>query len=104
MVQCDRVYGGGPVWLLANDAAAGWGGDRIALVEGPSGAWGVVLRTAWDTVADANAFEAAAAPLVEKLASPASLLPGAGGAERWIVIGSDAATLNRLAGVLGLAG
>ena len=88
----------------ANDAAAGWGGDRLALVEGPSGAWGVVLRTAWDSAADATAFEAAATPLVEKLASPASLLPGAGGAERWIVIGSDDATLNRLAGVLGLAG
>ena len=30
----------------ANDAAAGWGGDRVAVVDGPNGAWGVVLRTA----------------------------------------------------------
>ena len=88
----------------ANDAAAGWGGDRIALVDGPGGAWGVVLRTAWDTDADAVAFEAAATALVAGLPSPGALLPGAGGTERWIVIGSDAATLNRLAGVLGLAG
>jgi hypothetical protein len=87
----------------ANDAAAGWGGDRIAVVDGPNGAWGVVLRTAWDTAADATAFESAAKPLVDGLAAPASLLPGTGGTERWVVIGSDDATLNRLAGVLGLA-
>jgi hypothetical protein len=88
----------------ANDAAAGWGGDRIALVAGPNGAWGVVLRTAWDSDSDAAAFEEAASPLVEGLATPASLLPGAGGSERWIVIGSDDATLSRVAGALGLAG
>jgi hypothetical protein len=88
----------------ANDAAAGWGGDRIALVEGPNDAWGVVLRTAWDSDSDAAAFEAAAAPLVDELASPAALLPGAGGVERWVVVGSDEATLNAVAGALGLAG
>jgi hypothetical protein len=88
----------------ANAAAAGWGGDRISLVNGPNGAWGVVLRTAWDTPADAAEFEAAATPLLDALATPASLLPGAGGPERWVVIASDDATLNRLAGVLGLAG
>jgi hypothetical protein len=101
------------VWLRANkalaggaagDAAAGWGGDRIAVLNGPSGAWGVVLKTAWDTDADATAFEAAASSLVDGLASPASLLPGAGGRERWVVVGSDDATLNALAGALGLAG
>jgi len=88
----------------ANDAAAGWGGDRIALVEGPNGAWGVVLRTAWDSDSDAAAFEAAATALVDELASPAALLPGAGGVERWVVVGSDEATLNAIAGALGLAG
>jgi hypothetical protein len=88
----------------ANAAAAGWGGDRIDLVEGPAGAWGVILKTVWDRDADAVQFEKAATGLVDGLASPASLLPGAGGAERWIVIGSDDATLNRVAGALGLAG
>ena len=101
------------VWLKGNTAidaatataaAAGWGGDRIALVQGPGGAWGVVLRTAWDTPADAAQFESAATGLVAGLPSPASLLPGAGGSERWVVIGSDDATLGRLAGALGLAG
>jgi hypothetical protein len=88
----------------ANDAAAGWGGDHVAVLNGPGNTWAVVLRTAWDSVADAAAFESAAASLVQGLASPASLLPGAGGTERWVVIGSDDATLNKLAGALGLAG
>jgi len=88
----------------ANAAAAGWGGDRMALVDGPSGSWAVILRTVWDTDADAAQFESAASALVDGLASPASLLRGAGGPERWVVIGSDDATLGRVAGVLGLAG
>jgi hypothetical protein len=88
----------------ANDAAAGWGGDRIAVLDGPNGSWAVVLRTAWDTRSDAAAFETAATPLVHGLAAPAALLPGAGGSERWIVIGSDDATLNLATSVLGLAG
>lgn len=88
----------------ANDAAAGWGGDRIAVLDGPNGSWAVVLRTAWDTPADAADFEKAATPIVDGLTAPAALLPGAGGSERWIVIGSDDAALNRLSGALGLAG
>jgi hypothetical protein len=88
----------------ANDAAAGWGGDRIAVLNGPNGAWSIVLRTAWDSAADAAAFEAAASPLVDALAAPAGLLPGAGGTERWVVIGSDDAALDATAGALGLAG
>ena len=48
-------------------AAAGWGGDRVALLEGPGGAAGVVLDTAWDTDADADEFQAALDPLVAKL-------------------------------------
>ena len=99
-LRSNTDLGGG----IANDAAAGWGGDRVAVLAGPNGAWGVVLRTAWDSDADAQDFEAAATSLVEGLAAPASLLPGAGGRERWVVIGSDDATLGRLAGVLGLAG
>jgi len=88
----------------ANAAAAGCGGDRISVLDGPNGSWAVVLRTAWDTPADAAAFESAAAPLVDGLKAPASLLPGSGGSERWVVIGSDAAALNTAASALGLAG
>jgi hypothetical protein len=89
---------------VANQAAAGWGGDRVVVVHGPNGAWGVALRTLWDTVGDAAEFEAAALPLVAALGSPAALLRGPGGPERWVVIGSDDAALNSLADALGLAG
>jgi hypothetical protein len=88
----------------ADAAAAGWGGDRIAALRGPNGAWGVVLRTAWDTTNDASEFETAAKPLVDGLSDTAQLLPGAGGTERWVLVASDDATLSRIAGVLGLAG
>jgi hypothetical protein len=88
----------------AEAAAAGWGGDRVAAIRGPNGAWAVVLKTAWDSAKDATEFEAAAKPLVDGLADPAQLLPGAGGTERWVLVGSDDATLNRVASTLGLAG
>ncbi|MGH2408487.1 MAG: hypothetical protein ACRDF7_10475, partial [Candidatus Limnocylindrales bacterium] len=44
------------VWLqpiageaTAKAAAAGWGGDRVAMFEGPGGAWLIAWSTAWDT-------------------------------------------------------
>jgi hypothetical protein len=88
----------------AIDAAAGWGGDRVAVANGPNGTWGVVLRTSWDTAADAAAFEAVAASIVAKLSNPGAVLPGAGGLERWVLIGSDATVLGSLGSALGLAG
>ena len=100
------------VWLAQNTdigasaadaAAAGWGGDRIAVLDGPSDAWGVILRTQWDTAKDASEFESAAEPIVAKLGS-AALLPGAGGTERWVVVASDSTTLGKVANAAGLAG
>lgn len=44
---------------VARAAAAGWGGDRIGLLDGPDGRWAIVLETAWDTADDAAAFGAA---------------------------------------------
>jgi hypothetical protein len=64
----------------------------------------VVFRTEWDTDADAAEFETGIAPKVAAAAGPGRVLPGEGGRVRWIVIGSDDATLARVAGVLGLAG
>jgi hypothetical protein len=101
------------VWLKQNttvpasaaiDAAAGWGGDRSAVVNGPNGEWAVVLKTVWDTDADAAAFETVATPIVEKLPDPAALVPGAGGRERWVLVASDSSVLQSLASSLGLAG
>jgi len=88
------------------DAAAGWGGDRVALIEGPGDEVAVVLDTAWDTEADAAAFEAALAPTVEKLKaagkSPAVLRPDP---SRVVLVTAESPdTLGRVANVLGLAG
>jgi len=85
-------------------AVVGWGGDRMALLDGPDGQWAVVFRTEWDTEADAAEFETGIAPRVAEAAGPGQVLPGQGGRTRWIVIGSDDATLTRVTGVLGLAG
>ena len=44
----------------STDEARPGGGDRLAVIEGPNGAWAVAWQTTWDTDADAAAFETAA--------------------------------------------
>ena len=88
-----------------NDAAAGWGGDRVALIEGPDGQKAVVLDTSWDSAQDATEFEAALGPTVEKLKglgrSPAILRPSE---DRVVLVTAESAdTMGRVANVLGLA-
>ena len=43
----------------ARAAAAGWDGDRVALLDGPTGQSVVILRTVWDASAEADEFVAA---------------------------------------------
>ena len=95
---------GGVEATAANDAAAGWGGDRLAVIDGPDGAWALAMQTAWDTPEDAAAFETAASTALGKAGGPGQVLPGAGGKVRWVVVGNDAETLGTVAGALGLAG
>jgi len=100
------------IWLKENgvpaaeatSAAAGWGGDRLAVMQGPDGAWAVAMDTEWDTEADAKEFEKAASNAVKKAGGVGQVLPGAGGTTRWVLIGSDAASAAKAAGALGLAG
>jgi hypothetical protein len=99
------------IWLseggaktTASTAAAGWGGDRMAVVNGPNGEWGLAWHTVWDTEKDAQEFEAAATIAIGKAGGPAKVLPGVGGTTRWVVVGNDDATLTKLANALGLAG
>ena len=40
----------------AASTASAWAGDRVGLYEGPNGAWAVVLKTTWASVAGAQAF------------------------------------------------
>lgn len=48
---------------IASAAAAGWGGDRLAVLQGPD-AWAVVMKTTWDTDKDASEFQQAAGDAV----------------------------------------
>ncbi|HEY3335078.1 MAG TPA: hypothetical protein VGK16_07545 [Candidatus Limnocylindrales bacterium] len=88
------------------DAAAGWGGDRVAWVTGPAGANAAVLDTKWDTDTDASEFAAALDGYVTKLKaagrSAAVLTPAP---DRVVLISANGDdTLSRVANVLGLAG
>ena len=92
------------VWLRdaeaanATEAAAGWGGDRVLVLDGPGDAWATVLATEWDTAADAAEFEASAGPVVEALDDPAALLPGGTDTGRWVVVASNDDVLEAVAG------
>lgn len=93
----------GVVPATATAAAAGWGGDRLAVVKGPSGAWGVVIDTTWDTTADAVEFADAASVAVNGLANPARISSPAGRTVT-ILIASDQAALLALDIIFGATG
>ncbi len=95
------------VWLrnaldaaTGNPAAAGWGGDRFAVLEGPDDAWALVMKTDWDSVEDATEFQGAAATAVGDGAHPGTVLPD--GRSVLIVIAADGDTLNAAASAAGL--
>ena len=98
------------IWLgsgsvaAADDAAAGWGGDRITLLGGPDDAWAIAWHTVWDSDDDAAEFEVTAGAAADKAGGPARIVPGEGGEHRWVVIGSDATAMGKVANALGLAG
>lgn len=79
---------GTAVWLeptagvrAANEAAAGWGGDRVVMLEGPDGAWLVAWQTVWDTATDAEAFTLAAEAQAATLGTPATVTHAVGSNE-----------------------
>jgi hypothetical protein len=87
----------------ATAAAAGWGGDRIEVLEGPNGAWGIALITDWDTVADAQQFGDAAVTAAAKL--PSAAMESQPGSKRvTVLVGSDDAVLTKLESILGHTG
>jgi hypothetical protein len=87
----------------AATASEGWGGDRLAVVDGPNGAWGVVLETTWDTAADAAEFLDAAQRAVDGLSHPARISAPAGKGVT-ILVASDEPTLLALDVIFGATG
>jgi len=81
---------------LASDAAAGWGGDRLILLEGPAGD-AVAVESAWDTASDAEAFASAARTAVTARALAGTVVHVAGSTRVSLAIGTSS---TRLAGFL----
>ncbi|MET1233017.1 MAG: hypothetical protein ABWY52_09240 [Candidatus Limnocylindrales bacterium] len=72
----------------AKAAAAGWGGDRVVMLEATDGAWLVAWRTAWDTPADADAFAFAAQAQAGTLSTPATVAHSLGSTQVEVRIAS----------------
>jgi len=95
--------GGG---VSGDTAAAGWGGDRYALIDGPNGAYALVILTTWDTPNDAAEFATAATEAVRGVPGEARVVripPGttttnAAGRDVAVLFASDTAILETLAG------
>ncbi len=87
----------------AEDAAAGWGGDRLSVLSGPNDRWAVVMRSTWDSVADAVTFTDAAQMAIRGLPHPARIA-APGGKDVTVLIASDQDTLLALDQVLGATG
>jgi hypothetical protein len=97
---------GGVDSATSTQAAAGWGGDRLALIEGPDGATAVVLDTTWDTASDADQFASALNSLVASLQGAGRSAVAFSPADKRVVLvtAESNATMSRVANVLGLAG
>jgi hypothetical protein len=65
-----------PIRLPNAEAAEGWGGDRVATLDGPRGEWLVAWQTAWDTPEDAAEFAAAAREAMPGWADTQAVLEG----------------------------
>jgi hypothetical protein len=83
----------------ASDAAAGWGGDRVVLLDGPDDRWAIALDTAWDTAKDATEFSQVATPIVGNLGG--TLTTGSDGQTVTVVLGSSGDEVSRLGSALG---
>ena len=98
------------IWLAqvgkvsdAGQAAAGWGGDRVALVQKGS-TFGVAIITRWDGGADMTEFIAAATPTLKNLPSKTAMSLNATNHQVVLLIASDDATIAALKSALGIAG
>lgn len=86
----------------AASAAAGWGGDRLAVLNGPSDAWAVVLHSTWDTADDAAAFRQAAAEAVTNGDHQGTIITD--GQDVTIILASAAGILDRAVMAAGYPG
>lgn len=88
----------------ANAAAAGWGGDRVVVLQGPNDAWAIALVTEWDTAADATEFADAAGRALTTLQAQTGLGHQSGTKRVGLLFASDAASAVQLDSIVGLTG
>ena len=86
---------------VATNAAAGWGGDRVAIVRRVAQI-GAVIDTRWDTVRDAGEFAAGVRTTLGRLAARHLIVAPAGSNRVTIMLGTDDATVRSLAAALRL--
>ncbi len=83
----------------ASAAAAGWGGDRLAVLDGPGEDWAVVMHSTWDTDEDATAFRQAAGDAVTTVPHPGTVI--ADGRDITVVFASTDDVLDRAVAAAG---
>jgi hypothetical protein len=81
-------------------ASEGWGGDRIALLDGPNGEWAIALNTAWDSPEDATEFIGAARAVVDGLPNGGTV-EATGASDVSVVLASDRDLVQKLGAALG---
>ena len=95
-----------PAQLPKAEAAAGWGGDRLASLDGPDGSWAVVWQTDWDSKGDQAEFRKTAKDAMKDLpgAHRASNADVTGGLSSpvLVLVADGEATLSALEVALGL--
>jgi hypothetical protein len=82
------------------EAAAGWGGDRVAMYESADGGWAIAWEIAWDTATDADEFIARAQALQGTLDGESEIVQLGPDRVR-ILLAHDAATLATLTAAMG---
>lgn len=94
---------GGLDEATATAAAAGWGGDRIALYENGD-RFGVLLDTTWDRAIDATEFADAVDAVTGRLDHPAEVVHELGSSTVTVLIATDERTLRDLDRAVGATG
>lgn len=89
-----------PVQWPHPEVWTGWGGDRLAMWEGPDGRWAIAWKTAWDTPTDADEFAGRAAELQSRFDGP-TRIDSVDASQVQLLIAGDDATLQALADALG---
>ena len=84
----------------ATEAAAGWGGDRIAVLEGGDGQWAIALKTEWDSSTDLEQFREAAETVVSAGRDPGEVIVDDDAV--WVIVADDDTRLQNAVQAVGL--